>query len=71
MGAVQLNRVFDRWTDEVVPDGFAVLSTPTPTCAFHAYASVVDNRTHDPILVPAKPWPSDQPSISGSPAVNH
>lgn len=55
-GAVQLNRVFDPWTDEFVSDGFAVLSTPTPRCAFFGYASVVDNRTHDPILVPARPW---------------
>jgi len=39
-----------------VADGFAILSSPTPRCAFHAYASVVDNLTNDPILVPVKPW---------------
>ncbi len=57
-GAVQLNRVFEQWTDDVVADGFAVLTSTTPTCAFLAYASVIDNRTHDPILVPARPWPA-------------
>jgi hypothetical protein len=55
-GAVQLDRVFEGRTDDVVADGFAILSSPTPRCAFHAYASVIDNRTHDPILVPARPW---------------
>ena len=56
MGTVQLNNVFAPFTDEVVEDGFAVLSSATPLCAFYAYGSVVDNRTHDPTLVPARPW---------------
>jgi hypothetical protein len=56
-GVTQLNNVFETWTDQPVDDGFAILSSVTPRCAFHAFASVVDNRTNDPILVPVKPWP--------------
>ena len=55
-GVTQLNNVFEPFTDQDVTDGFAILSSATPRCAFHAYASVVDNRTNDPILVPIKPW---------------
>ena len=60
MGNAQLNNVFGPFTDEVLEDGYAVLTSPTPRCSFYAYASVVDNRTNDPILVPAVPW-SAQP----------
>ncbi len=58
-GVEQLNNVFSQVTDSFVPDGFAVLATPTPQCSFYAYASVVDNRTNDPILVTAEPWHDD------------
>ncbi|MEW6338599.1 MAG: hypothetical protein ACOY3Y_04220 [Acidobacteriota bacterium] len=37
-----------------VSDGYAVLRTPTPGGRFYAYASVVDNRSGDPIYVPAQ-----------------
>jgi len=56
MGAVQLNDVFAPFSETSIENGFAVLTTSTPQCAFHAYASVVDNRTHDPILVPIAGW---------------
>ena len=55
-GVTQLNNVFETVIDQAVADGYAILSSPTPRCAFHAYASVVDNLTNDPILVPVKPW---------------
>jgi hypothetical protein len=55
-GAAQLNNVFAAVTDDSVDDGFAVLGSPTPRCVFHSCASVVDNRTNDPILVPVEPW---------------
>lgn len=35
-------------------EGFAVLRTPTVGAAFLAYASVIDNRSGDPIFVPAR-----------------
>jgi hypothetical protein len=56
-GSTQLNNALAAVTDEAVTDGFAILSTSAPRCSFFAYASVVDNRTNDPILVPARPWP--------------
>jgi PKD repeat protein len=55
-GVTQLNDVLRGVVDEVVNDGFAIVSTPTVGCAFFAYASVVDNRSNDPMLVPAMPW---------------
>jgi PKD repeat protein len=56
----QLNDVFAPVTSSVVTDGFAILSSPTPRCSFYAYASVVDNQSNDPILVPARPWSPDR-----------
>jgi PKD repeat protein len=53
-GVVQLNNVFGDLTDEALDDAFAVLSTTTPRCSFHAYGSVVDNRSNDPILIPIR-----------------
>jgi PKD repeat protein len=35
----------------------AVVSTTTPECRFAAWASVVDNRTHDPVFVSATAMP--------------
>jgi len=55
-GVTQLNNVFADLTDEALDDAYAVLSTPTPRCRFHAYGSVVDNRSNDPILIPIRPW---------------
>ena len=48
----QLDRVFQRVTSTPVSDGYAVVSTSTAGGAFLAYASVIDNRTGDPIFVP-------------------
>ncbi len=56
LAVTQLNSVFAPVTDDPVADGFAILNSPTPRCSFHAYASVVDNRSNGPILVPVKPW---------------
>ena len=47
----QWNSVFAAVTTEPVPDGVAVLTTPHLRCAFHATASVVDNRSGDPVFV--------------------
>ena len=48
---VQLDQVFQRVTASEVSDGYVLLSTSTPGGAFLAYASVVDNRTGDPVCI--------------------
>ena len=48
----QLDRVFRTVTSAAVEDGYAVLSTSTSAGAFLAYASVIDNRTGDPVFMP-------------------
>lgn len=49
----QINRIFERVTQTDVEDGYAVVRSTTENGRFIAYASVVDNRTADPVLVPA------------------
>lgn len=48
----QINRVFERATSDPVDDGYAVVRT-SDACSFHAFASVVDNLTGDPVAVNA------------------
>ncbi len=50
---LQIDRVFERVTDEVVDGGHAVVTTSSPAGGFHAQASVVDNLTGDPVTVDA------------------
>ena len=47
----QIDRVFRSVTTDAVDGGYAVLSTVTPGGAFFAFASVVDNRTGDPVFM--------------------
>ena len=54
MEPVQLDRVFARVTTADVPDGVVRVSTTTPGGRFFAFASVVDNRSGDPVLVTAR-----------------
>lgn len=49
----QLNNVLATVTDQPVENGFAVLTTDHPRCAYHVFASIIDNSSGDPILVPA------------------
>ncbi len=63
----QLNRVFERVTDDDVDDGYAVLTTSTPGGAFFAYASVVDNLTGDPVAISAARLPEEAPVGAGDP----
>lgn len=51
----QIDRIFTLVTTGEVSDGYAVLRTATPGGAFFAYASVIDNRSGDPIYIPARP----------------
>ncbi len=50
-GFRQVDKIFQLVTGGDVDDGYAVLSTPTAGGAFFAYATVIDNRTGDPIYV--------------------
>lgn len=60
--SVQTTDIFSTVTSANVPDGYAVLRTTTPGGQFLAYASVIDNRSGDPIYVPAKAIGSTAPS---------
>lgn len=52
--SIQLNDVFSTVTTSDVPDGFALVRTTTAGGALFAYASVIDNRSGDPIFIPAR-----------------
>lgn len=62
--AVQMNRAYASATASDVDDGFIVLSTSSQG-GFFAYASVIDNRTADPIYVPAIVIPAQESPQSG------
>jgi hypothetical protein len=49
----QVDRIFTQVTQDDVPDGYVVVTSSTPGGKFHAYASVVDNATGDPVYIPA------------------
>jgi hypothetical protein len=51
---VQETEILRTVTPNDVTDGFAVVSSVTPGARFFAYASVVDNRSGDPIYVIAQ-----------------
>ncbi len=53
-GSIQRNNVFQEVTGEEVDGGYAVVRTTTPGGRFLAYASVVDNRSGDPVYIPAR-----------------
>jgi hypothetical protein len=58
---VQLDRVFETVSQDLIADGFAIVSSDTPGASFFAYASVVDNVTGDgdyaPVLAAVAPIP--------------
>ena len=68
----QRNKAFESVTGGDVADGYVVLQTTTGGGRFLAYASVVDNRTGDPIYVPASVVaggttpPSPTPTVQGA-----
>jgi hypothetical protein len=49
----QETNVFATLTTEEIDNGFAVVFSDTEDSAFFAFASVVDNRSGDPIYIPA------------------
>jgi len=52
--SVQINEVLRRVTEATVDDANAVIRTSTPGAALLAYACLIDNRTNDPLLIPAQ-----------------
>lgn len=72
----QKDRLFRTVTGDDVSDGYISVRTSTPNGRFFAYASVVDNRTGDPIYIPAaivdsgtspSPTPTRTPSSPHTP----
>jgi formylglycine-generating enzyme required for sulfatase activity/lysophospholipase L1-like esterase len=53
-GQHQISGIFGEFTSERLDDAFAVLHADTSGARFFAYASVVDNRSGDPVYIPAK-----------------
>jgi hypothetical protein len=49
----QIDKAFELVTNDVVDDGYVVIRAITPNTVFFAYASVVDNLTGDPTLIPS------------------
>jgi len=72
----QIDKVFTKVTGSAVDDGYLIVSTSTSGGSFFAYGSVVDNRTGDPVYIPAKvlsgappgggPSPTPTPPPSGN-----
>jgi PKD repeat protein len=54
-GVHQHNDVFRGSNEPAFDDGSAVIATQTVGCSFYAYASVINNRSNDPVFVPALP----------------
>ncbi len=48
----QVNDIFAAVSDSV-PEGYAIVRTTSSGASFFAYASVVDNRSGDPVFIPA------------------
>ncbi len=49
----QLNNVFKGFVDRVLESAYALVYTSSSGAGYFAYASVVDNRSGDPIYIPA------------------
>ena len=70
----QIDRIFEQVTQLDVSDGYVIVETLTPGGKLFAYASVVDNRTGDPIYIPASliggggpnPTPTPTPTSPGA-----
>jgi hypothetical protein len=61
----QVNKIFGRVTSETVDNGYAIISSDSNRAKFLAYASVIDNRTGDPIYIPARVWMAPQAKAAG------
>jgi hypothetical protein len=54
-GFAQTNEVFSPLTGEAIKGGYAIISTNTEGARFLAYASVVDDSSHDPTYISPMP----------------
>lgn len=52
-GQNQITDIFGKVTNGDVANGYAIVSSNDPGARFMTYASVVDNRSGDPIYIPA------------------
>jgi len=57
----QLDRIFRSFSSSTLESCFAVVTTSSPGASFLAYGSVVDNRSGDPVYVPATGGGTPQP----------
>ncbi len=51
----QIDRIYESVTGQSVYSGFAIVNMLTSGGEVHAYASVVDNGSNDPVYIPAQP----------------
>ena len=51
---MQVDKIFNRVTSEAIDNGYAVISSTSEGALFMAYGSVTDNRSGDPIYIPAQ-----------------
>jgi D-alanyl-D-alanine carboxypeptidase len=56
---VQETDVFRQFTEEDLDDAYATVSSFSPGALYFAYASVVDNRSGDPVYIPAQRTPTE------------
>jgi len=53
----QIDKIFTRMTSDAVEGGYATVRSVSDGARFLAFASVIDNRSADPIYVPARRTP--------------
>jgi hypothetical protein len=73
----QKNSVFSRLTEDAIKGGYAVVSTSAAGARFLAYASVVDDGSHDPTFIspmpladPATPLETIVPVVASNSGLN-
>jgi len=52
----QIDKIFKKVTANAIDHGYAVIRSESEGARFLAYASVIDNRSSDPIYIPARVW---------------
>ncbi len=57
----QIDRIFEDVTSQTVDAGYAVVKVLTTGGEVHAYASVVDNGSNDPVYIAAQPLSDTSP----------
>jgi hypothetical protein len=52
----QIDKIFKRVTANAIDNGYAVIRSDSESARFLTYGSVIDNRSGDPIYIPARVW---------------